>query len=155
MPSDKLHFDANGLYIILSDIGALDQFHWGYYLAVSENHGRLYHLINNKDTGYKWKYDSHPTHNVPKSKALLVAHKIAVMDPALHAPLGEMLEAVSDAPPVTCRIWLLRALQELDDAGFIKLTAEPGDIERDAEGQAAENRLSDRRTIEYSNWSAA
>ncbi|CEL08672.1 hypothetical protein ASPCAL11817 [Aspergillus calidoustus] len=123
MPSDKLYFDPNGLYILLTDMGAPDQFHWGFYLAESEDHGRVYHLINNKDTNYGWEYDSHWTDGVPKSKALLLAHKIAVMDPGLHKPMGALLEAVSADLPVTCRVWLKRALHDLDDAGFIALTS--------------------------------
>jgi hypothetical protein len=63
------------------------------------------------------------------------------MDPGLHKPMGALLEAVSADLPVTCRVWLKRALHDLDGAGFIALTSPKavGDIEREAERQAAHN----------------
>jgi hypothetical protein len=32
MPSDEIIFERNGLYLLLSDIGAERQFHWGIYM---------------------------------------------------------------------------------------------------------------------------
>ncbi|KAL4783790.1 hypothetical protein BJX76DRAFT_357692 [Aspergillus varians] len=155
MPSDPIQFDVNGLYILLSDLGAERQFHWGIYLALSAEHGRVYHLINNIATDGNWEYDTHLSYGVPKSKTLLVAEKIAVMDPVLHEPLGDRLATVSATPPVTCRIWLKRALHDLDDEGFIKLTGTVDAIEMDLETSATENKYRGIRTVEQSRLSIA
>lgn len=60
---------------------------------------------------------------VPKSKALLVALRIAVMDPTLHSSLTERLAAVPVTPPVTCRLWLKQAPFHLDNEGYINSRA--------------------------------
>ncbi|KAL3496132.1 hypothetical protein BJX62DRAFT_232639 [Aspergillus germanicus] len=111
MGSDRvpIDFDVNGLYVLVSEIGEVHQFHWGFYLALSKQHGRVYHMVNNVDTNHMWQYKSKISYGVPESLILLLALKIGVMDPGLHAALEARLETVSADPPVTCPIWLLRA----------------------------------------------
>lgn len=71
-------------------------------------------------------------HWCPNSKSLLLALKIAVTDPSMHDALAVRLEAVPVEPPVTCRLWLQKALYELDNEGYIKLTRQVGDTEGEA-----------------------
>ncbi|RDW84101.1 uncharacterized protein DSM5745_04427 [Aspergillus mulundensis] len=154
-PTGEIDFDINGLYILLSDIGAEWQFHWGFYLATKPGEGRVYHLVNNIETNHKWEYRTRLSRGVPHSISLLVALKIAVMDPALHGALGDRLKAVSQTPPVTCRIWLKRALQDLDDEGYIKLKGGVDDIELEGESAAVENKHAKIRQVIASRLSAA
>ncbi|KAL3479801.1 hypothetical protein BJX99DRAFT_61627 [Aspergillus californicus] len=150
MPHNPISFEPNGLYILLSDLGSEWQFHWAFYLAMTAHSGRILHLINNIDTDHVWKYVSRFMVGVPKTSTLLVALKIAVMDPVLHEPLDSRLAAVSQAPPVTCRTWLRRALEILDDEGFIKLTGCVEDLELEVESKAVGNRAMNCRTAEVS-----
>ncbi|KAL5336017.1 hypothetical protein BJX70DRAFT_401076 [Aspergillus crustosus] len=126
MPPNPVTFETDGLYILLSDLGDERQFHWGFYLAKSPDHGQVMHFVNNTDTNHEWKFISRESVGVPKSLTLLVASKIAVMETALHEPLDEKLAQVSTTEPITCRVWLKRALELLDDEGFIKL--KPGGV---------------------------
>ncbi|KAK1144126.1 hypothetical protein N8T08_005788 [Aspergillus melleus] len=155
MSNSPITFDTNGLYILVSNIGAVRQFHWGLYLATTPNDGRVSHMVNNIETGYKWRYRTRISNNVPISKSLIVAVKIAVMDPALHGALAGRLKVVSEDPPISCLIWLRRALKDLDDEGFIKLFAKVEDIVMDAEIMAEKNLLRQQRTVEKSSHSAA
>lgn len=152
MPN-PITFDPNSLYILLSDLGAERQFHWEFYLARTETDGQQYHLVNNADTGHKWKYLSRCSTGIPKALTLIVVMKIAAMDPALHGPLGVRLGAVSTAPPVTCRVWLKRALSDLDEEGFIQLTGSVADIELELETAAVENRARNIRSVGVSGFS--
>lgn len=146
MPDNNISFDTNGLYILVSDIGEVSQYHWGLYLALSSGHGIIFHTVNNRDTSYQWQYQTKASTSVPSSKSLLVALKIAVMDPALHSPLAARLAAVPVIPPVTCRLWLKRALFDLDNEGYIKLTKEVDDIEIEGIIFAEQSKKEDRRT---------
>lgn len=160
MPTDELVFDTNGLYILLSDIGAEVQFHWGFYLATGTEEGMIYHLINNASTNHGWKYQAKSSVKVPNSLNLLVAVKIGVLDPVLHAPLGDRLANIPIAAsprygPITCRVWLKEALSELDNEGYIKLTWTIDEIEVEALTEAADNLPRKKRTIVHSSGSAA
>jgi hypothetical protein len=160
MPSDPISLETNGLYLLLSDIGAERQFHWGFYLAKDPQNGVIFHLINGPHTGNKWQYQVKTNENVSNSLNLLVAMKIAVMDPVLHDPLAERLAGVPIQPssrygPITCRVWVKEALHVLDDYGYISLKAKVNDIEQEAIDEAVGNYLRDRRTVIKSNLSTA
>ncbi|KAK2765105.1 hypothetical protein FQN54_008804 [Arachnomyces sp. PD_36] len=160
MPHEELIFDPNGLYILLTDIGAELQFHWGFYLATAPKEGWIFHLINNEDTNHEWKYQTKPSVNVPSSLNLLVAVKIAVLEPGLHAPFGDRLAQIPIAPsplygPITCRTWLKEALFHLDNEGYIKLIKSVDAVEDEALMEAANNQPRRRRTAIRSTGSAA
>lgn len=159
-PREPLVFDTNGLYVLLTDIGAELQFHWGFYLATRPEEGMVFHLINNASTNNVWKYQAKFSTGVPNSLNLLFALKIAVLDPALHTALGDRLAQIPVAPsprygPITCRVWLKEALSELDNEGFIKLIKCVNKVEDEALMQAAENKPRRKRTILLSKCSAA
>ncbi|KAB8261402.1 hypothetical protein BDV32DRAFT_148667 [Aspergillus pseudonomiae] len=139
MPNNPIFFDTNGLYILVSDLGSDIQFHWALYLAQSQGQGIMFHVINSIETGNQWQYQTKPITGIPNSLNLLVSLKIAVMDPALHVALVDRLAAVPETPPITCRLWLKRALHELDEEGYIQLTGSIDDIEQEALTEAAEN----------------
>jgi hypothetical protein len=112
-------------------------------------------MVNNIDTNYQWQYRSKTSYGVPESLSLLVTLQIGVMDPGLHAPLETRLEAVSASPPVTCRIWLLRALADISGEGYIKLHGTPRDIEAEGQEAAIQNRIMGLRQARNSNLSSA
>ncbi|KAJ9293156.1 hypothetical protein DTO271G3_8100 [Paecilomyces variotii] len=152
MNSGDIILDKNGLYILLSDIGAELQFHWGLYLAKEPTHGVIFHVICGPHTGNKWKYQMKLSSNVPSSFNLLLAIKIAVIDPVLHDSLAERLAQVpvqdsSRYGRITCRVWLKEALEELDNEGYIALKATVNKIEEDAIIEAEENRARGLRTV--------
>lgn len=161
MPSDSLSFDTNGLYLLLSDIGAERQFHWGFYLAKSPTHGVIFQVVKGTyTTGDKWEYKTKPSINVPNSVNLLVGVKIAVLEPILHNALATRLAEIpvqdsSRYGAITCRVWIKEALQELDDEGYIKLKAKVNDIEEEAVDEAADNKQRERRTAFKSQLSVA
>ena len=160
MPSDPISFETNGLYLLLSDIGAERQFHWGFYLAKGPTDGVIFHLISGPQTGNTWQYQTKPSTNVPNSVNLLVAVKIAVMDPGLHDALAKRLTEIPVQPssrygPITCRVWVKEALEELDEEGYIKLRGKVNDIEQEAIDEAVGNKLRRKRTAIKSKLSAA
>ncbi|KAK2762048.1 hypothetical protein FQN54_001054 [Arachnomyces sp. PD_36] len=144
--STSLNFDPNGLYIVLSDIGAIDRFHWGLYLATSEDIGVIFHLTNPPNSS-EWIYETRTTSNMRQSVNLLVATKIAVIDPVLG---GIMPDRLAQIPiqysarfreDITCRVWLKEALFALDEEGFIKLTASVDDVENESKVAALTNKF--------------
>lgn len=109
MPSDQITFETNGFYLLLSDIGAERQFHWGLYLVKGPSNGVTFHLIKGPQTGNKWQYQTKKTTNVPNSVNLLVAIKLAVMNPSLYTALADKLAKIpvgtsSRYGPITCRV---------------------------------------------------
>lgn len=152
---DEISFDTNGLYILFSDIGAMSQFHWGLYLALSPNHGIVFHVVNNITTGGRWQYQTKTSTGVPSSRTLLLAMKIAVMDPSLHSSLVARLAAVPVTQSITCRIWLKQALFDLDNEGYIKLTKEVDDIEMEGILFAEQNKALQQKSSMNSQGSQA
>lgn len=160
MSHETLKFDAGGLYILVSDIGAERQFHWGLYLATTSSSGFIFHLINNESTNNTWGYQMKASTNVPSSISLLVAVKIAVLDSVLQDALPDRLAqvAIQDSSlygKITCRIWVKQALHELDDEGYIKLTQSVNAVEEEALDIAMDNKPRRRRSAVNSNHSAA
>lgn len=143
MPKELLPFIPNGLYILLSDIGAELQFHWALYLALTSSTGITFHLINNLSTDNEWAYQTKESSGEPIN--LLVAVMVAVLEPELHTALSERLATIpATASPrwgnITCRVWVKEALWTLNDEGYICLTKAVDFIEEEAVMEAAENR---------------
>lgn len=152
MPNNPLTFDANGLYIILTDIGAETQFHWAFYLAATSSKGTIFHLINTPETGDTWQYQTKGSEDVPSSVNLLVAIQIAVLEPILHSAFGDRLtqtptDGLRYGGNITRRIWLKAALYELDNEGYINLVRSVEYIEDEARMLAAENKPRDIRSV--------
>ncbi|KAL5334928.1 hypothetical protein BJX70DRAFT_402126 [Aspergillus crustosus] len=121
-----LRFETNGLYILLSDHGDTTTFHWGLYLAKSPVAGETFHLVDRANR-IDWRYETKPSQNVGSSNKLLLALKIAVLDPVLHVRFETCMlripiqASVRFQEPISCRIWVKDALFALDQEGFIKL----------------------------------
>ena len=146
-------FDPNGFYILLSKMAEPGLFHWGFYLSINkarENNplsdslllGTTYHVTktptNDPATNNKWRYEEKKRYGVATSKAVVVAIKVGVLDPALHGPLGEILAGIPLQNSTifheasSCRVWLKDALHSLDERGFIKLKSTVEAIEEEA-----------------------
>ncbi|KAJ5698656.1 hypothetical protein N7462_000661 [Penicillium macrosclerotiorum] len=78
-------------------------------------------MTNNVSTNGQWKYIAKQSVDVPYSKHLLVATKIGVIStsPQWAEAVKTCMDNVNQDPPVTCRIWVKRALQDLQQQGFI------------------------------------
>ncbi|KFZ09809.1 hypothetical protein V501_05475 [Pseudogymnoascus sp. VKM F-4519 (FW-2642)] len=152
-------FDLHGLYILLSEQNTPDTWHWGLYLHCGPN-GWVYHITRVADG---WFFDKHLSTNIIYSLSMVAALKIAVIEhPETIEALGDRLTQVplmetTRFRPLTCRTWLLRAVNDLDNEGFISLkvgtTVE--NLETEAEGKAvraARNRI---RTVDNSSLSLA
>ncbi|KKZ68517.1 hypothetical protein EMCG_05801 [[Emmonsia] crescens] len=129
MDPHPLIFDPDSLYILLSDLGDAYRFHWGILLATTPTSGTIFHLIN-PDISNKtlWAYETKCSDMVASSARLLVGVKIAPLEPVLHAAAGDFLKEIPIADSqrfkenISCRVWVLEALYELDNSGFINLS---------------------------------
>lgn len=152
--NNPIVFAENGLYILLSDMANSNlQFHWGLYLAKSPEHGEIFHMVNNISTNYEWKYQTRQTPGVKGSRTLRSALKIGVVDPALHESMAQCLATVSTSPPITCRVWLERALYDLGEGGYVKLMAPVDCIQDEAAELAMQNAVRGQKTVEASRLS--
>ncbi|KAL3472022.1 hypothetical protein BJX99DRAFT_236412 [Aspergillus californicus] len=147
-----MRFETNGLYLLLSDRGDISKFHWGLYLATSPLGGQIGHLVNRAGM-VDWQYESTTSQNDATPNKLLLALKLADLDPALHDAL---MARMSQIPiqystrfreSMTCRVWIKEALYELDDEGYIELTESVDKIEADAKTGAIINKAAGRQTV--------
>ncbi|KAF2490045.1 hypothetical protein BU16DRAFT_169152 [Lophium mytilinum] len=97
---------------------------------------------------------------VPNSLNLLVAIKIAVIEPVLQPSMTTVLAEVprvrsSKYGNITCRVWVKEALLKLDELGYIKLIKTVEWIEDDAILKAGGNRPRGVRTVISSSGSEA
>ncbi|KAF2014396.1 hypothetical protein BU24DRAFT_410145 [Aaosphaeria arxii CBS 175.79] len=139
MPLEPLPLDANGLYILLENIGYENSFHWGFYLATSSSDGYIIHMTYNEATT-AWIFEEKLTSDVGNSPSLLVAVKIAVVEQTLqHHLVSRLRSANRHLPALTCRTWLMNALKELDDEGYISLIKSARFIEGECIQAAATN----------------
>jgi hypothetical protein len=155
--STNITFQENALYILLSNINVARAFHWGLYLHTASGDGIVHHLINGMEINFRktWVYEAKRSDKVAGSKSLLLALQIADVHPDLHESLGELLTTVPIHDNSTCRIWVLEALQILDDHGYIKLTGTTTMVEREALREAELNRGSGTKTVHKSLSSSA
>ncbi|KAL2863767.1 uncharacterized protein BJX67DRAFT_238771 [Aspergillus lucknowensis] len=98
-------------------------------------------------------YDKGYSENVINSNKILVAWKLAVVDPVLHEPFRTRLSEIPIQystrfrEAMTCRVWIKEELFHLDDEGFIKLIESIDDIEHDAIFSAMQNKVEGRQTV--------
>lgn len=158
MPSNPITFDPT--VCTLSNMGEKMHFHWGLFLATDSRNGTVFHLVNHRDTNFEWKFATKPNRNMSSSVTLLLASKIAVMDPVLHQPLEDTLASVPIVSslrygPISCRSWVKEALETLDDSGFIKLTQNVDIIEETLVRRAEARRVVDSKATEKNPGSVA
>ena len=152
MATDALRFDSNSLYILLSDLGDDYRFHWGLYLAKSPESGIISHLTNPENTT-TWTYEAKSSANASSSGSLIIAVKVATIEPELvdtlcnrlaKIPIGYSAHFRED---ITCRVWVKEALFALDEDGYIKLVKSVDDIEMEAKTAAMVNKYRKQRSV--------
>jgi len=84
-----------------------------------------------------------------------VVLQVADIPAELHNGIGPLLEGIKIRSGMTCRTWLLEALQQLDSYGYIKLTGSVYDIEMEATDKAGENVMRRAYTVHKSRYSSA
>jgi hypothetical protein len=156
MSTGSILFKRYGLYILLSDIGYTNRFHWAFFMSTDENHGTIFHLTNGQDINWRdtWIYETKTINQVPAFDNLLLALQVAEIPPELHQALAKRLAKVPIHGNSTCRVWLKEALVILDEEGYIKLIRTVQEIEQEAAEQAERNRREHTRTIEKSKFSS-
>lgn len=150
--STPLNFDLDGLYIIMSDLGGNSRFHWTLYLETAFQSGEIFHLTT-PDNSNEWVYENKPTPDMRDTSRLVVAIKVAVIEPDLHDALRIRLSEIPIQysarfkEDVTCRVWLKEVLFELDNEGYIKLTDSVEGIEREVKLAAMRNKHRNLRSV--------
>lgn len=158
MSAEPLPLDENGLYILLFDLGDGYRFHWQLYLATSTESGTIFHLTN-PGANDTWLFEAKPGTDERFSPDLVLATKMAVMEPVLHEALQSRLASVPSGYSVrfreniTRRVWVKEALYALDDEGYITLTNSIDCIENEVVTTAMMNKYHHRRTVMKSSWS--
>lgn len=154
-----LHLDVNALYVVLSTQSAGNACHWVLYLHISPRRGWAFHITNLASPHWEYRCDE-ACDDMAASQTVVAAVKVAAdlvpeMHDALRARLGRDARPVvrlEDTPRfgrLTCRTWLLQALYELDNEGYISVL--PGyavhDVAEEAASLAAANQslLQDKR----------
>ena len=139
----RLSLDVNGLYILLRDQGLENEWLWGFYLHRGLSDGWIFYVSRPADS---WLYDHRTSRTVVYSLSIAAALRIGVIEPLMHETLRDRigrvpLENTERFGDLTCRTWLLRAVGDLDNEGYISLlrgtTVE--DIEQEAMGAASES----------------
>ncbi|KKZ65540.1 hypothetical protein EMCG_08613 [[Emmonsia] crescens] len=116
----KPKVESNGLYILLSNTGLRDKFHWGLFVAQNHTSGILYHQAI---AGLEWKFIIE-TADVTESPRLLLALKIGVIDRVNDEWIQAIKTCVREVEveeEFTCRTWLLAAVYQLALQGYIGL----------------------------------
>lgn len=127
-----LNLDIDGLYIILTEQSVDNKWKWGLYLHRELNEGWFFHITRGAGPDPDdWVYENQTLDSVIYSEDIVAALKVAVIAPDMHEPLRDRLgtgpepevklEATQRFGDLNSRTWLLRALQELDDEGYISI----------------------------------
>ncbi|KAJ5961015.1 uncharacterized protein N7479_008165 [Penicillium vulpinum] len=135
--TQPLSLEPNALYILLLDLGGSCLFEWKLYLSSTPTMGRTFHITN--ETGpIAWQYKTEVVYNIASNMRVVLALKIGVVEPVLHAALGARLALVPLAlysarfrEGLCCRVWVQEALFALDDEGYLGLARSVVDIEQE------------------------
>lgn len=135
-----LKLDENGLYILLSEQTIQYHWHWALYLHRQSTEGLAFH-ITRETAADPWAYEGRSVKNVIFSIKITAALKIAIVPPDMHDAFSNRvaqmaLEETERFKPLTCRTWLLQAVYELDNEGYIAV--KPGTRVEDIEAEAKE-----------------
>lgn len=139
----------NGLYVLLSLQGKPGKWHWGLYLHLPDG-GWIFHAIKHAGTtAYTYIHRTSP--NVDRSIRVVAGLRVAQIDDAemrdaLRAFLGRTepgfpFESRNQFGRLTCRTWVLEALDRLNQAGHISIQPDrtPQHIEDEAFERASKN----------------
>ncbi|OAQ96044.1 hypothetical protein LLEC1_02747 [Akanthomyces lecanii] len=148
-PGVQLHLDINALYIVLSTQSASKAWHWALYLHIGPRLGWVFYITNLGCV--RWEYHCDEAADMAYSATAVSAVKIAEMVPEMHEALrrrigldgrpAAKLQDTEQFGPLTCRSWLLQALYELDNEGYVSVL--PGcsatDVGKEASSLASTN----------------
>lgn len=127
-PAPKV--EQKGLYIFLWDGGAKNRFFWGLFLALGESSGVLFQQIL---IGKQWQFQM-TREDVLTSEGLLAALKVGEVEDINDEWIKAIEDCVRGAKvnsslgPFTGRTWVLSAVYELADGGFIWLDPDWGKV---------------------------
>ncbi|EGX94378.1 hypothetical protein CCM_02649 [Cordyceps militaris CM01] len=169
----RINFDIDSLYVILSEQSQPNSWHWGIYLHVDEAGGWIFHIRNSAHE--PWYFEHKRSETIMTSKTIMVALRVAIIRPkdmhgALQSFIGTTQSRIGMADPnqfgrLTCRTWVMQALYQLDQSGYISIM--PGytvqDIEFEADRSAELNseirtkrgQLTDKELLRDCNYSKA
>lgn len=130
-------FLDNGLYIGLfvrdTEPGT---YHWCLYMHHSGPSGKKYHI---RDLGSGWTGEFKDTKGALKEVLLIGYLRIASISSESRSQADRLIESTRyDNEGVTCRTWVLEAVQKLVDAGLVRC-ASVKEIEEDAKKFGATN----------------
>lgn len=152
--SQPLHFEKDGLYILLFDIGNKFWFDWQMYLTETPESGKIYRIINPDPTNLKvWSYETEPDLNMIDSSSLLVAVKLTPLAYELHEALDEQLASISLGRSsrfrenMSSRVWVKEVLYKLGSTEFIELSKTIERIELEARSEAMRNKHQKKRSL--------
>lgn len=155
-----LEIELNGLYILLSDRQDLGySFHWALYLAKSNTHGDVFHLINPSNPT-TWHFETKSNDEVNQSREILLALKLGILEPVLHRALPERLDhlpieySTRFHESMSCRVWVKEALFMLEEEEFVDLVDSVDAIEAEASRLATRNKSRATRTVNVSGGSS-
>lgn len=139
--------EKNGLYMLMSNTGRPDRYHWGLLVATSEQSGILFHeeLIEPK--------------NLAETRDLLAALKLGIVEDTSDEWMDRMKECIRGVRvqgELSCRTWALTAVYELANEGFIGMMAEWGrirSIELEAKYLAQDAWVTRDLSVTRSKWS--
>ncbi len=144
-----LAVQENALYVILSKQGKPGKWHWGLYLHLPGG-GWIFHATKHSGTtAYTYAHRTSP--NLQRSVEVVAGLRVAQIDDAemrdaLRAFLGVTepgfpFEPRNQYGRLTCRTWVLEALDRLNQAGHISIQPDrsPQHIEQEALGDASAN----------------
>ncbi|OJD17608.1 hypothetical protein AJ78_02307 [Emergomyces pasteurianus Ep9510] len=116
----KPKVESNGLYLLLSNTGLRDKYHWGLFVAQTNITGVVYHQAL---AGLEWKFITE-TADVTESHHLLLILRIGVIDGVNDEwiqAIKSCVRGVEVEEEFTCRTWLLAAVYQLALEGYIGL----------------------------------
>lgn len=122
-PNASLKIEKNGLYMLMSNTGLPDKYHWGLLVATSDDSGILFHEVL---SGLEWKLVIGPK-SLSETSDLLTALKLGVIEDISEKWIDRMKECVRGVRvqgELTCRTWALTTLYELANEGFIGMIAD-------------------------------
>ncbi|EEP80415.1 predicted protein [Uncinocarpus reesii 1704] len=122
--------EQKGIYIFLWDTGAKGKYHWGLFIALSQSSGVLFHHV---PIGNQWEFLME-NEDILTSQGLLAGLKIGEIEEIN----GDWLKAVEDCVrsarvdksrgEFNSRTWVMAAIYELANGGFIWLDPDWGKV---------------------------
>ncbi|KFY36098.1 hypothetical protein V494_05323 [Pseudogymnoascus sp. VKM F-4513 (FW-928)] len=156
-----LPYEPSGLYVLLYKQKKPTEWHWTLYLHQSIGKGIEVHAVTDKNTG-RWIIDRRNTDRIVTSGSLIYALKVGIINPDSHEIVAARIAEVpmgdtEEFGKFTCRTWVLRAIQDIQDEGriSIKLFHTIQHIEQEAINGAANATTLDVRTLQKSDHTSA